>query len=132
MPRIDPASSTTGMPLMWRCAMSLTTASRLVTLEATGKYYYVRQLCDTKIEPLVATFDTELLQNYAEACGWGLACEHANAGDAVANSGYLGTPGESDDALGVLSGSTRIRQNATMLRSRRAVRKKEVIAHQEA
>ena len=36
----------------------------------TGRHFYVRQLRDAKIKPLVETFDAELLTIYAKACGW--------------------------------------------------------------
>jgi hypothetical protein len=35
----------------------------------TGKRFYLRQLRDAKIKPLVETFDDELLDLYAKACG---------------------------------------------------------------
>ena len=41
-----------------------------VTAAASGKQFYVRQLRDAKIKPLVETFDAELLLSYAMACGW--------------------------------------------------------------
>jgi hypothetical protein len=40
---------------------------------------YVRQLHDAKIKPLVETFDAEMLDVYAQACGWVLARAHAKA-----------------------------------------------------
>ena len=36
-----------------------------VTAELSGKQFYVRQLRDAKIKPLVETFDAELLLSYA-------------------------------------------------------------------
>ena len=60
-----------------------------------GRQYYVRQLRDAKIKPLIETFDAETLEVYGKACGWALARSHAKAGDAWTISGYLG--GKSDD-----------------------------------
>jgi uncharacterized protein (DUF2252 family) len=67
----------------------------------TGTQFYVRQLRDAKIKPLVETFDAELLQVYGKACGWALARAHAKASDASATiSGYLGTSDQFDEAMG--------------------------------
>lgn len=70
-----------------------------VTAKTTGKQFYVRQLRDAKIKPLVETFDAELLDLYANACGWVLARAHAKAGDAATIGGYLGNSDEFDDAV---------------------------------
>jgi hypothetical protein len=61
--------------------------------------YYVRQLRDAKIKPLVETFDFETLTAYGKACGWALARAHARSGDALTISGYLGTGGVFDEAM---------------------------------
>jgi uncharacterized protein (DUF2252 family) len=55
-----------------------------------GRHFYVRQLRDVKLSPLVETYDAEMLSIYAQACGWVLARAHAKAGDPWAISGYLG------------------------------------------
>lgn len=69
--------------------------------EATQKrQFYVRQLRDAKIKPLVETFNDELLKIYAKGCGWALARAHAKAGDAAMISGYLGSSDQFDEALG--------------------------------
>jgi uncharacterized protein (DUF2252 family) len=74
-----------------------------VTVEATGKQFYVRQLRDAKIKPLVETFNSEILGIYAKACGWVLARAHAKAGDAMTISGYLGGSDQFDEAIGDFS-----------------------------
>ncbi|QRY64865.1 DUF2252 domain-containing protein (plasmid) [Ensifer sp. PDNC004] len=74
-----------------------------VTASVSGRQYYVRQLRDVKIKPLVEQFDTELLLSYAEACGWALALAHARSGDPAAISGYLGSSDEFDEAIGKFS-----------------------------
>jgi uncharacterized protein (DUF2252 family) len=70
-----------------------------VTAKATGKQFYVRQLRDAKIKPLVETFDDELLDLYAKACGWVLARAHAKVGDAATIGGYLGNSDQFDSAV---------------------------------
>jgi uncharacterized protein (DUF2252 family) len=65
-----------------------------------GRQYYIRQLRDAKIKPLIETFDAEMLLVYAKACGWSLARSHAKGGDAGTISGYLGTKDRFDTAMG--------------------------------
>ena len=67
--------------------------------EMDGRYFYVRQLRDIKIKPMVETFDPRGLARYAYLCGWSLARAHATAGDAAMISGYLGGTGRFDDAM---------------------------------
>jgi len=71
-----------------------------VTSGMTGTQYYVRQLRDAKIKPLVETYDREMLLFYAKACGWVLARAHAKSADVRQVSGYLGSSGQFDEALG--------------------------------
>ena len=67
-----------------------------------GRQFYVRQLRDAKIKPLVETFDAEVLETYAGACGWVLARSHAKVSEISATiSGYLGlSSDEFDEAIG--------------------------------
>jgi uncharacterized protein (DUF2252 family) len=69
---------------------------------ANGRHFYVRQLHDAKIKPLVETFDAEMLDAYAQACGWVLARAHAKASEISATiSGYLGSSNDTfDTAMG--------------------------------
>jgi uncharacterized protein (DUF2252 family) len=67
--------------------------------EQLGRHFYVRQLRDTKIEPLVEIFDSPALADYGEWCGWALARAHAKSGDAAMISGYLGNSSRFDDAV---------------------------------
>ena len=46
-----------------------------------GRHFYIRQLRDVKLSPLVETYDAEMLSIYGELCGWALARAHAKAGD---------------------------------------------------
>jgi hypothetical protein len=72
------------------------------TSAANGREFYVRKLHDAKIKPLVETFNAEMLEIYAEACGWVLARAHAKAsGLSAAISGYLGVSNDTfDTAMG--------------------------------
>jgi uncharacterized protein (DUF2252 family) len=65
-----------------------------------GRHFYVRQLRDVKLSPLVETWDAEMLTIYARACGWVLARAHAKAGGPWAISGYLGKQDDFDEAMG--------------------------------
>jgi uncharacterized protein (DUF2252 family) len=65
-----------------------------------GRHFYLRQLRDVKLSPLVETYDAEMLSIYAEACGWVLARAHAKAGDPWTISGYLGRQEDFDEAMG--------------------------------
>jgi uncharacterized protein (DUF2252 family) len=64
-----------------------------------GRHFYVRQLRDIKLSPIIEGFDDEILQGYAEACGWTLARAHARSGDAAMISGYMGSSGIFDEAI---------------------------------
>ena len=65
-----------------------------------GRHFYIRQLRDAKLSPMVETYDAEMLSIYGKACGWALARAHAKAGDPWTISGYLGNGGQFDDAMG--------------------------------
>ena len=65
-----------------------------------NRHFYIRQLRDVKLNPLVETYDAEMLSIYARACGWVLARAHAKAGDPWTISGYLGKQDEFDEAMG--------------------------------
>ncbi|MET4033429.1 uncharacterized protein (DUF2252 family) [Bradyrhizobium sp. JR7.2] len=66
------------------------------------RQFYVRQLRDAKIKPLIETFDAKVLEVYAGACGWVLARAHAKVSEISATiSGYLGSSSdEFDQAMG--------------------------------
>jgi len=68
-----------------------------------GNHFYVRQLRDMKIKPLVELFGPALMNQYAEACGWALARAHARSGDAAKIAGYLGKKEDFDEALAVFA-----------------------------
>jgi hypothetical protein len=64
-----------------------------------GRQFYIRQLRDAKIKPLIETFDAEMLLVYAKACGWSLARSRAKGGDAGTISGYLGSKDRFDTVM---------------------------------
>lgn len=64
-----------------------------------GRHFYVRQLKDMKIKPLVELFDlTDMLQ-YAEICGFTLARAHARSGQPALLTGYMGQSDTFDKAI---------------------------------
>jgi uncharacterized protein (DUF2252 family) len=65
-----------------------------------GRHFYIRQLRDVKLSPLVETYDAAMLSIYGQLCGWALARAHAKAGDPWAISGYLGKNAQFDEAMG--------------------------------
>ena len=102
-----------------------------VTDEESGNAYYVRQLRDAKIKPLVETFDYETLHHYARMCGWVLARAHAKGGDGASIAGYLGAGEAFDEAMGEfgLAYADQAERDHAALKA--AVRKGEIIAHTE-
>jgi hypothetical protein len=97
----------------------------------TGVQFYVRQLRDAKITPLVETFDAEMLQLYAEACGWVLARAHSKGGHEALISGYLGSKDHFDEAMGdfALAYADQAERDHAALKA--AVRKGEIPVHLE-
>lgn len=65
-----------------------------------GRHFYIRQLRDVKVKPLVEVYDPPTMTRYAESCGWVLARAHARSGDPARISRYLGTSGRFDQAIG--------------------------------
>jgi hypothetical protein len=101
-----------------------------VTAE-TGVQYYVRQLRDSKIKPLVETFDQQTLLLYAEACGWVLARAHAKGGDEAPIAGYLGSGDQFDEAMGgfAIGYADQAERDHAALKA--AVRRGEIAVHVE-
>jgi uncharacterized protein (DUF2252 family) len=66
-----------------------------------GRHFYVRQLRDAKIKPMVEAMDTEVMSFFAKMCGWVLARAHAKSGtQELVISGYLGSQDNFDEAMG--------------------------------
>jgi uncharacterized protein (DUF2252 family) len=69
------------------------------TETARGRDYYVRQLRDMKIKPLVEVFPPSVMIQYAELCGGILARAHARCSEPTLISGYLGRSDKFDEAI---------------------------------
>jgi len=99
-----------------------------------GRQFYVRQLRDAKIKPLVETFDNEMLDVYAMACGWVLARAHSKVSEISATiCGYLGSSSdEFDQAMGKfgLAYADQAEHDHAALKA--AVRKGKITVYQEA
>jgi len=55
-----------------------------------GRQFYLRQLRDMKMKPLVEVFNRATMLDYAALCGWTVARAHARSGDAAMIAGYIG------------------------------------------
>jgi hypothetical protein len=64
-----------------------------------GKHFYIRQMRDMKVKPLVELFSPPVMNQYAEMTAWALALAHARSGDAAKIAGYLGKKEDFDEAL---------------------------------
>jgi uncharacterized protein (DUF2252 family) len=64
-----------------------------------GRHFYIRQLRDIKIKPMIELMDPQAMARYGEWCGWALARAHAKSGDAAMIAGYLGNSDAFDTAL---------------------------------
>ena len=69
------------------------------------RHFYVRQLRDIKMKPLVEVFNPATMRDYARLCGWALACAHARSGDAAMIAGYIGKSDVFDQAIARFSRS---------------------------
>ncbi len=65
----------------------------------SGRHFYIRQLKDMKIKPMVEVFTPSVMLQYAELCGWTLAHAHARSGEPAKISGYLGKSDKFDEAI---------------------------------
>ena len=64
-----------------------------------GRHFYVRQLRDMKLKPLVEIFNPATMLDYGALCGWTLARAHARSGDAAMIAGYAGKSEVLDEAI---------------------------------
>jgi uncharacterized protein (DUF2252 family) len=62
-------------------------------------HFFIRQLNDAKIKPVVEIMKPNNLTDYARLCGRALARAHARSGDPVMLSGYMGKSTAFEDAL---------------------------------
>jgi uncharacterized protein (DUF2252 family) len=100
--------------------------------KTTGKHFYVRQLRDAKIKPLVETMDREALDLYAMRCGSTLARAHAKAGDPAILTGYLGANDRFDEAVGDFSMAYADQTERDHAALKAAVRKGDVAVYLES
>ncbi len=96
-----------------------------------GRHFYVRQLRDAKIKPLIETFDAEMLEFYAKACGSVLARAHAKAGSILPIVGYLGSSEEFDEAMGNFANAYADQAERDHARLKAAVRKGQIEVFRE-
>lgn len=96
-----------------------------------SRHYYVRQLRDAKIKPLVETMNHERLDLYAKRCGWVLARAHSKAADTSVIGGYLGNSDEFDEAIGTFSihYADQVERDHAALKA--AVRKRKINVYRE-
>jgi uncharacterized protein (DUF2252 family) len=66
---------------------------------AQHRHFFIRQLSDVKIKPVVEIMKPANLTSYAHLCGRALARAHARSGDAAVLSGYMGQSTAIEDAL---------------------------------
>src|SRR5262249_15688324 len=64
-----------------------------------GRHFYIRQLKDMKIKPLVEIFTPSVMLGYARLCGWTLAHAHARSCEPTKIAGYLGKGDQFDEAV---------------------------------
>ena len=64
-----------------------------------GHEFYIRQLKDMKIKPMVEVFTPNVMLQYATLCGWTLAHAHARSGEPAKICGYLGKSDVFDKAI---------------------------------
>jgi uncharacterized protein (DUF2252 family) len=64
-----------------------------------GRHFYIRQLKDMKVKPMVEAFNKSVMAQYAKDCGWVLARAHARSGQPALISGYLGKSEKFDEAI---------------------------------
>ena len=64
-----------------------------------GLMFYMRQLRDAKIKPVVEIMNPNNLKGYAELCGHALARTHARSADAMQLSSYMGNSAAFEEAL---------------------------------
>lgn len=73
------------------------------TNDDNGRFFYIRQLRDAKIKPVIEIMKAENMADYAKACGWALARAHARSGDPSMLSGYIGNNNEFANAISKFS-----------------------------
>ena len=73
------------------------------TQDDQNKFFYIRQLRDAKVKPVLEIMKARNMADYAKACGWALARAHARTGDPSLLSGYMGNSDEFANAIAKFS-----------------------------
>ncbi|HKT20487.1 MAG TPA: DUF2252 domain-containing protein [Stellaceae bacterium] len=105
-----------------------------VTVETPdgARDFYVRQLRDAKVKPVIESFDAELMSVYAEACGRVLARAHAKTGDQCTISGYLGSSDQFDEAMASFAVAYANQAERDYAALKAAVRRGRILAFRES
>ena len=90
--------------------------------------FFIRQLRDMKISPMVETFGPFEMETYARWCGRALALSHARSGNSIMLSGYMGKRDVFDKALAAFSKSYADQNEKDHAALDKAVRKGKVKA----
>ncbi|MDV6167013.1 DUF2252 domain-containing protein [Flavobacterium sp. DG1-102-2] len=93
------------------------------THDDTGKQFYIRQLRDAKVKPLLENMEYSTLLKYAHSCGWALARAHARTGDPAIISGYIGNNNVFEDAISQFSMLYMNQNNIDYLRMKNEIEK---------
>lgn len=73
------------------------------TNDDNNRFFYIRQLRDAKVKPVLEIMKAKNMNDYAKACGWALARAHARTGDPSVISGYIGKSNEFANAISKFS-----------------------------
>ena len=99
----------------------------------SGRHFYLRQLRDMKISAEIASYDLNLLSQYASLCGHVLARAHARGGgQAPQISGYIGKGEVFAHALVAYARDYAAQVHRDFARFRTACRKGQLVAQTDA
>ncbi len=73
------------------------------TTGSEGRHFYIRQLRDVKVKPIIENFTPSFMVQFAQWCGHTLARAHARSGEPALISGYLGKSDTFDLAIAAFS-----------------------------
>ncbi|HTQ37972.1 MAG TPA: DUF2252 domain-containing protein [Pirellulales bacterium] len=93
-----------------------------------GRHFYIRQLHDVKVKPMVEVYDPPTMNVYAQYCGWVLARAHARSGNPKTISEYLGASDRFDQSIADFAESYADQNEKDYREFVRAVRKRRLLA----
>jgi uncharacterized protein (DUF2252 family) len=93
-----------------------------------GRHFYIRQLHDVKVKPMVEVYDPPTMNVYAEYCGWVLARAHARSGDPKSIAEYLGGSDRFDASIASFAEAYADQNERDYQEFARAVRKRRLPA----